>query len=116
MHENRIDEEGRLLVTDEPLQAEEPAPVHGRDTDTERAGGARDSGAQAGVESVTIYGDRLHVAFRKEGVVDEVAERLIAEGITVTSRRAIVPSLEDVFIALTKAPAEGGAGSKAPDG
>ena len=63
-------------------------------------------GAQAGVESVTIYGDRLHVAFRKEGTVDKVVERLTSEGIIVTGRRAIVPSLEDVFIALTKGPAD----------
>ena len=109
--------EGRLLVIDEPLQIRKSLPISMEEILTPNARAAREIvGAQAGVESVTIYGDRLHVAFRKEGVVDEVAQRLMAEGIGVTSRRVIVPSLEDVFIALTKGPAEGGAGSKAPNG
>jgi len=73
-------------------------------------------GAQAGVESVTIYGDRLHVAFRQAGVVTRVVERLTAEGITVTSRRPILPSLEDIFIAITKSRAAGGIGPGVPGG
>jgi hypothetical protein len=45
-----------------------------------------------------------------------VVERLTAEGITVTSRRAILPSLEDIFIALTKSRADGGVGPGVPVG
>ena len=98
--------EGRLLVVDEPLQVRKSLPLSMEEILTPDARAARDIvGAEAGVESVTIYGDRLHVAFRDEGVVDRVVARLTSEGMTTTSRRAIVPSLEDVFIALTKLPA-----------
>jgi len=104
--------EGRLLVVDEPLQVRKSLPLSMEEILTPDARAARDIvGAEAGVESVTIYGDRLHVAFRDEGVVDRVVARLTSEGITTTSRRAIVPSLEDVFIALTKLPAATEAGS-----
>jgi len=109
--------EGRLLVVDEPLQVRKSLPLSMEEILTPDARAARDIvSAEAGVESVTIYGDRLHVAFREEGVVDRVVERLTSEGITTTSRRAIVPSLEDVFIALTKLPAGIEAGSRVSHG
>ena len=109
--------EGRLLLVDEPLRARSGLGLSMEEILTPNARAAREIvGAQVGVESVTIYGDRLHVAFREEGVVAHVVERLTAEGITVTSRRAILPSLEDIFIALTKSRADGGVGPGVPVG
>jgi ABC-2 type transport system ATP-binding protein len=109
--------EGRLLLVDEPLRARSGLGLSMEEILTPNARAAREIvGAQVGVESVTIYGDRLHVAFREEGVVARVVERLTAEGITVTSRRAILPSLEDIFIALTKSRAGGGVGPGVPGG
>ena len=103
--------EGRLLLVDEPLRARSGLGLSMEEILTPNARAAREIvGAQAGVESVTIYGDRLHVAFREAEVVARVVEHLIAEGITVTSRRAILPSLEDIFIALTKNRTGGGGG------
>jgi len=109
--------EGRLLLVDEPLRARSGLGLSMEEILTPNARAAREIvGAQVGVESVTIYGDRLHAAFREEGVVARVVERLTAEGITVTSRRAILPSLEDIFIALTKSRAGGGVGPGVPGG
>ena len=109
--------EGKLLLVDEPLAARSSLGLSMEEILTPNARAAREIvGAEVGVESVTIYGDRLHVAFREEGVVDRVVERLIAEGISVTSRRSILPSLEDIFIALTKTRGDGGTGAPVADG
>jgi ABC-2 type transport system ATP-binding protein len=55
-----------------------------------------------GVKSVTIYGDKLHVAIEKRGVVEDIVGRLRAEGIEVRGEREIVPSLEDIFISMVE--------------
>jgi ABC-2 type transport system ATP-binding protein len=103
---------GRLLVVDEPLNIRKSLPVSMAEILTPKARAARDmlSGID-GVPMVTIYGDRLHVALEREEIVKDVLERLISGGVEVTGTRTIVPSLEDVFIALTK-----GTEEKAPSG
>lgn len=109
--------EGRLLGVDEPLRARSSLGLSMEEILTPDARAAREIvGSLEGVESVTIYGDRLHVGFREEGVGARVVERLIAGGISVTSRRPILPSLEDIFIALTKGRADRGEGAHGPDG
>jgi ABC-2 type transport system ATP-binding protein len=53
-----------------------------------------------GVESVSMYGERLHIGLKERGFADKVLAALTAHGLEVEGYREIVPSLEDVFIAL----------------
>ena len=53
-----------------------------------------------GNDRVQLFGDRLHVHVDREEAKDDVARVLESAGITATSVRAIVPTLEDVFIEL----------------
>jgi ABC-2 type transport system ATP-binding protein len=102
--------EGGLLVTDQPLEIRKSLTVSMIEVLTPDARAARDVvGGLEGVPSVTIYGDRLHVALEKEEVAGRVLERLASGGIAVSGTRSILPSLEDVFIALTRAPRVTGA-------
>lgn len=55
-----------------------------------------------GVRSVSIYGDRLHVALERSEVAGRVLGKLKGEGIEVREQRAILPSLEDVFIDMVE--------------
>ncbi|ABB33672.1 ABC transporter related protein [Geobacter metallireducens RCH3] len=55
-----------------------------------------------GVRSVSIYGDKLHVSLERSGIEELVAGRLKGEGIEVKGHRPILPSLEDVFIAMVE--------------
>jgi hypothetical protein len=65
-------------------------------------------GAEAGVGDIQVFGERLHVALpsiaaaEAAGAATAIAERLSAQGIVVESSRAILPSLEDVFIARVR--------------
>lgn len=56
------------------------------------------------VRSVSIYGDRLHVALERSEALDGVIGRLQKEGIMVRDHRFILPSLEDVFISMVEEP------------
>ncbi len=96
---------GCLLVTDEPLVIRKSLPVSMIEILTPKARAAREAlvGIE-GVPAVTIYGDRLHVAIERQEAGRKVLERLTTKGIKVSGTRAIMPSLEDVFIALTKEP------------
>ena len=53
----------------------------------------------SGVTSVTIYGDRVHVAMENRTIAESVKENLRIAGMIVKEERRILPSLEDVFIA-----------------
>jgi ABC-2 type transport system ATP-binding protein len=98
---------GRLLVTDEPLNIRKSLPISMIEILTPKARAARDMLSDIdGVPTVTIYGDRLHVALERAEAATAVIERLASGGIEVTSTRAITPSLEDVFITLTTGPQE----------
>ncbi len=55
-----------------------------------------------GVRSVSIYGDKLHVAVEDRAAVDALAGELKAAGIEVKGRRDILPSLEDIFISMVE--------------
>lgn len=56
------------------------------------------------VRSVSIYGERLHVSLERSEALDGVIGRLQKEGIMVRDHRSILPSLEDVFIAMVEEP------------
>ena len=64
--------------------------------------------AAEGVSDIQIFGERLHVALPSIDGKDatraalELARRLTASGIVVESFRAVLPTLEDVFIARVR--------------
>ena len=53
-----------------------------------------------GVKRVSIYGDSLHVALTHKDLVDNLMRELQAKNIEVKGQREILPSLEDIFIAM----------------
>lgn len=95
--------QGRLLVVNEPLQVRKNLGLLMLEVLTPDARAAREILTSVpGVEMANVYGDRLHVGFKKDEVAQRVVGRLIESGIKVTGERSILPSLEDVFIALTR--------------
>jgi ABC-2 type transport system ATP-binding protein len=96
-------DKGTLLVTDVPFNIRNSLSVSMMEILTPRARAARALLYDIeGVPAVTIYGDRLHVALESPERGKAVLERLSSNNITITGTRSIVPSLEDVFIALTR--------------
>jgi len=67
--------------------------------------------ALPGVTGVSIYGHTLRV-FAKNAtqIRSRLEETLTTRGITVKNVRAVTPTLEDVFMSLTRGAADGGAG------
>ena len=55
----------------------------------------------APVQSVEVFGDRLHVVLQPGVVVDDVQDALREAGVDCTQVEEVEPSLEDVFMALT---------------
>jgi ABC-2 type transport system ATP-binding protein len=100
---------GRVLVADAPLGLREGWRGSMIELLASPKGRAREVlGAAAGIGDIQVFGERLHVALPSIAAVEaaraasELAERLRAEGIVVESSRAILPTLEDVFIARVR--------------
>lgn len=55
-----------------------------------------------GIEGVSIYGDRLHIALVNKDLLDTIFRTFRKEGITVRDHREILPSIEDVFISMVE--------------
>jgi ABC-2 type transport system ATP-binding protein len=55
-----------------------------------------------GVTSVSVYGDRLHIGLEGKEHAAGVLSMLAREGISIQDHRDILPSLEDVFIAMVE--------------
>ena len=55
-----------------------------------------------GVHNVSLYGDRMHVTVEKEMAATKLIDKLRHAGIDVKDFRDILPSLEDVFIAMVE--------------
>jgi ABC-2 type transport system ATP-binding protein len=53
-----------------------------------------------GVERVNIYGDSLHVMVQTREILAQIDRELQTHDITIKGQREILPSLEDVFIAM----------------
>ena len=51
-----------------------------------------------GVQSVSLYGSKLHVAVSGSEVVDEIIKETGRSGIVIRGHREILPSIEDIFI------------------
>lgn len=94
---------GKLLKEDEPMRVKRsfayPMLEIWTDDTRSAAGAAR---KLDGVKSVTVYGDRLHVAVEREELRKDLPGRLYDAGVAVREHREILPSLEDVFISLVE--------------
>lgn len=51
-----------------------------------------------GVRSVSLYGNKMHVAISRSGLVDDIIMNLSRSGIVIRGHREILPSIEDIFI------------------
>ncbi len=51
-----------------------------------------------GVQSVSLYGNKLHVAITKSELVNDIIVNLSRSGIEIRGHREILPSIEDIFI------------------
>lgn len=51
-----------------------------------------------GVKSVSLYGNKLHVAISRSEIIDDIILNLGRSGIVVRGHREILPSIEDIFI------------------
>ncbi|OPX96561.1 MAG: putative ABC transporter ATP-binding protein YbhF [Syntrophorhabdus sp. PtaU1.Bin002] len=94
---------GSLLMVEEPARVKEALVVPMIEVFSPNARAAREVlAAMEDVESVSIYGDRLHIAIKAREAISRVIDTLTAKGVEVEGHREILPSLEDVFIALVK--------------
>jgi ABC-2 type transport system ATP-binding protein len=94
---------GSLLMVEEPAGVKETLAVPMIEVFSPNARAARAVLTSMGdVESVSIYGDRLHIALKERQAIGRVVDGLTAKGVEVEGHREIVPSLEDVFISLVK--------------
>ncbi len=56
----------------------------------------------SGARSVSIYGDKLHIALEGSVATQSIMDSLAREGIEIKGQREILPSLEDVFISMVE--------------
>jgi ABC-2 type transport system ATP-binding protein len=92
-------DQGRVLALDEPAQLQ--ASMHGVVVEMVASPPRRAldiARAAIAPTAVQLFGDRLHVRLNHVNDAAALAGRLTADGIAVTSFRAILPTLEDVFI------------------
>jgi len=94
---------GKVLVTDEPSGVKKIIGVPMIEIATSQARSAGDFiGSINGVLSVSIYGDKLHVAIQNKETAIKILDQLKTKGFSIEGEREIVPSLEDVFISMVK--------------
>jgi ABC-2 type transport system ATP-binding protein len=94
---------GKVLVTDEPSGVKKIIGVPMIEISTSEARSTGDFiGSIDGVISVSIYGDKLHVAIQSKEIAVKIMDQLKAKGFSIEGEREIVPSLEDVFISMVK--------------
>ncbi len=96
---------GRFIVVDEPAAVK--ALMKGEIIELVCADNRKAAAVLSrlpGVADVQAFGDRLHLVFRDISADFPAAERRLAEaGIKIVNQRPVPPSLENVFISLTRA-------------
>jgi ABC-2 type transport system ATP-binding protein len=94
---------GNILMIDEPAKVKAAITTPMIEISSPYARKARDMVSTIdGVQSVSIYGDRLHIAVRDREVVSVIMGVLRSQGIEIQGQREIAPSLEDVFISMVE--------------
>ena len=92
---------GRILIEDEPGKIKKTLGLPMLELWADNAHSASEILIKsAGVKSVSSYGDRLHVTVESKEMIGDIVDRLNREGVSVRDYREILPSLEDIFIAL----------------
>lgn len=92
---------GKLLMVDEPATIKQSL---GKPmiqlwlSDARKA--AEFARKEAGIGQVSVYGDSLHLTIETPEAVPHLIQTLQTQGIEVKGQRDIVPSLEDIFIAM----------------
>jgi ABC-2 type transport system ATP-binding protein len=95
--------DGRILIEDEPKNVRDSLHLHMIEVWSDNARSAVTVIRQmGGVHGVSLYGDRLHITLEKRMNPAEVVAQLKHAGIVVKDFRDILPSLEDVFIAMVE--------------
>jgi len=94
---------GELLIKDEPVNVKKSLPYSMIEIwcDDSRYAAEVIRGA-SGIKRINVYGDRLHIAMEEKDSVFAVIEKLKKESIGVKDYRYILPSIEDVFIAMVE--------------
>jgi len=94
---------GGIMIEDEPKHVRKSLDLAMIEVWSESARAALEPVRRMdGVHSVSLYGDRLHIALEKKTDSAEIIARLRQEGIDVKDFRDILPSLEDVFISMVE--------------
>ena len=92
---------GRIIIEDRPRNVRNSLALPMMEVWTDRVRMAGDiAGTLPGVTSVSVYGDRLHIGLEHKDRSSGVLSTLAHEGISIQDHREILPSLEDVFIAM----------------
>ncbi len=94
---------GKLLIKDEPVNVKKSLPYSMIEiwcNDSRHA--AEVIKGASGIKRINVYGDRLHIAMEKKDAVFAVIEKLKKASIEVKDYREIIPSIEDVFIAMVE--------------
>jgi ABC-2 type transport system ATP-binding protein len=94
---------GKLLIKDKPAQIKKAVKLPMLELWSDDSHTVKEVViAMSNVQSVSIYGDRLHITLMKKGMVHEIIEKLKAEGMEIKDYREILPSIEDVFISMVE--------------
>jgi len=94
---------GRLLMKDEPAKVKAALGLPMIEVWSGDARRAREiMRGMEGVKGVSVYGDRLHITLPRREAADGVIARLRERDIVIHNYREILPSIEDVFIAMVE--------------
>jgi ABC-2 type transport system ATP-binding protein len=94
---------GKIIVEDQPKNVRSALALPMMEVWTDKVRTAGDIARTVpGVASVSVYGDRLHIGLKRTEDAAAVLGVLVREGISIQDHREILPSLEDVFIAMVE--------------
>jgi ABC-2 type transport system ATP-binding protein len=94
---------GSILIEDEPKKIRSSLREPMIEVWTENARAAVEPvKTLTGVKAVSLYGDRLHITLASREMARDVIASLEGKGFKVHDHREILPSLEDVFIAMVE--------------
>ncbi len=95
--------QGRILIEDDPSIIRRSLGIPMVEIWPEDARRAMEiAGTLPGVQRVSIYGDRLHIALESKEILGRVLEEMKQNHIGVKASREIIPSLEDIFISMVE--------------
>jgi ABC-2 type transport system ATP-binding protein len=94
---------GRILIEDEPKKIRSSLDLPMIEVWSDNARSAQNFlKTVSGIHSVSLYGDRLHIAVEKKMGASEIVAQLKRGGFEVKDYRDVLPSLEDVFISMVE--------------